>query len=436
VAGEGLKRVSSEGGYTETLTTIIPADLEWRHNQPVEIPEKDLLLFATWFRGGPLKIKSVNLRTGEVQMILNDGGFPFYLASGHLLYISNNALLASKFDISKPGISGPSIVLVNHIISEKRGRPVVNISSGGAIVYYPTYQNWISELITMGPEKEENVLMAEESTYFGPRFSPDGNKVAYWKESESASHVWIYDMIRKSARKLTDEGANFWPIWSPDGKKLAFPSLQQDSPNVSIYWIPIDRSEPVKPLLLGNHFLQPQVWTKDGKQLIIHQIEWQENLWDILILDEDKKTIPYLSTKYYELKPDLSPDNRWIAYESNISGKNEIYLARFPEKKGEWIISTDGGMEPVWSPDGKAVYYRNSNRLMRVYLKTEPEPVIMKPEVVFEMEFNFSIFGRSYDISPEDGSFVMTKDKAKNQTTTSISLLNNIIPELKEKLAH
>jgi Tol biopolymer transport system component len=178
---------------------------------------------------------------------------------------------------------------------------------------------------------------------------------------------------------------------------------------------------------------QPKLWTKDSKRLLYHQFEERKGC-DIYILNiDDMNTEPFLTEDYNEGKPDFSPDNNWLAYESDETGNFEVYITDFPEKRHKVQVSISGGYEPLWSHSGNKVFYRYNRDFYSVKISFDDNKNIIlgKPELLFSGEFKLvDSWGRSYDLSPAEDAFVMVREIEDN-AVRSINVVSDIFTEIR-----
>ena len=190
-----------------------------------------------------------------------------------------------------------------------------------------------------------------EERFFGPRFSPDGTRLAMAAQIGSEPvQVWVRDLGRGTFTRLTLEGEAWWPVWSPDGRRIAFPAVDETR-RVDIAWIQADGSSPPEPLTRNELSEQPTTWTPDGRTLIFQRNDHPDSGWDVMALEPEEGGEPrvLLGSRFNEMLADLSRDGRWLAYASDESGRLEVYVRSYPDLERKWQISTDGGTEPAWS---------------------------------------------------------------------------------------
>jgi serine/threonine-protein kinase len=203
-----------------------------------------------------------------------------------------------------------------------------------------------------------------------------------------------------------------------------------------LLWKPADGSGTEELFAEGEYHMQPKSWSADGNVMVHTEglnPETGIDIW-MLKLDGDRKPERFLHSRSNEIQPVFSPDGQWIAYATNESGREEVYVRPYPGPGDITPISTDGGMEPVWSPDGKTLYYRdiNGSKMMAVSFITEPELQVGEPELQFEGKYlGGSPWGRNYDLSPDGTRFIMIRDEGQSVQSTQIKVILNWSEELK-----
>ena len=242
-------------------------------------------------------------------------------------------------------------------------------------------------LVWVDRQGKEEALGAEPEGYSGLKISPDGTRVALTIGTTGNQDIWIWDIPHKTPTKLTfDKADDSAPIWTPDGKRIVFTSLRGGGLG-GVYWksadgIGEDELLASKP----DRLIIPWSFSRDGKILAVTEISLAPLGFDIGMLSmEGKREIKeLLQEKYMEAEPQISPDGRYVAYQSDESGKGEIYVRSFPDvNKGKWQVSSSGGNSPLWSPDGRELFYRSGDATMAVEVETEPTFKRGNPKILF-----------------------------------------------------
>ena len=294
--------------------------------------------------------------------------------------------------------------------------------------------DWINQ---KGVTESFRTLPANILNFFGLRISPDGKRFAIRRKQKSAK-IWIYDIGRGSGFPLTDDKGNeYWAVWTPDNKSVIFTSNRDGEP-FNLYRMSADGSGEPERLTEGKDGKAVYSISSDGKiaAFLENTDSTGLDLW-ILPLQGDRDPQIFLRTPHDEFHPAISPDGHWLAYTSNSSGQNEVYVRPYPGPGGFITISNNGGMAPVWHPVLRELFYCQEKKMMVVTYKTKPtfEPGI--PEQLFESDHLISSdkWGREYDLSPDGQRFLMIKDNYIQNATREIHVVVNWFEELKEKIA-
>jgi serine/threonine-protein kinase len=274
-----------------------------------------------------------------------------------------------------------------------------------------------------------------------PRVSPDGTKVALTVFSGNKSDIWTLDLVSRNMSRLTFNDESRWPLWSRDGKRIAFVSYANKS-KLELYWKAADGTGKDELLLsLPSSAIYPWSWSDNGKTLVL-ATNMGEGL-DIraLSMEGDHKVRMLLMEKYHETQPKISPDGKWMAYVSNESGNLEVYVRPFPEvDKGKWQVSTSGGAGPLWSPDGRELFYFSGDAFIAVPVKTEPAFSFETAKILFQGKYFNDGPIKAWDISPDGKRFLMIKDvtptakPAVPEAPRKITVVVNWTEELKQRV--
>jgi len=436
-----LLRVSDAGGTPQPLTRFEPG--ETAHVSPRPLPGGQAVLFST---------DSTRVSAIAVQRI--DGGArhdliqtpgpaaPDYLGPGYVTYRQAGNLMAASFDPEKNRMGTP--------IAAMPDVRQYSVSATGSLAYVagkpPAGPQ--ARLVWVSRDGTEQELGAPPRLYNQPRLSPDGRRVAV-DVIESTTQVWLYDLTRDIPSRFTFEGDNRHAVWAPDGKRLAFMSNRDGGRQ--IFWKRADGSGDAEPLWRGGAtaasdvFNIPYSWSRDGRLLAFTRLApaAAAELW-VLRLDDQSATgsgataSVFTRTRAADGAPQLSPDGRWMAYASEESGRREIYVQAYPGPGGRWQVSSDGANEPLWSANGRELFYRSGDRMMAVDISTDGEFLAGKPRQLFEGSYVRASAGyvrAQYDVSPDGQRFLMLKAvQQKAEPLTQIQVVLNWSDELKRRL--
>jgi len=443
-SAQGIFRVSAAGGTPETL---IPMDAEKneRGAGPQMLPDGKTLLFSlattpTWDEA---QIVTQNLETGERRVHLAGGTDARYVPTGHLVYALGGTLLAVPFDLARMEVTGSRVPVLEGIgraPDEFTRAAHVSFSDSGNLVYVPEASLPASvslrELVWVDREGNASPLTETLGNWETPRFSPDGQRLAVRDMDDTGQQdVWLLERSRGTLQRLTFEDG-LRPLWSPDGKVIFFSSLRAGQYN--IFSKASDGSGTAQQLTAGATFRVPASITSDGKSLVFRQggDAGTPDL-DIGILDLEGEGEPevLLQTSFNEHTPKLSPNDQWLAYVSNESGRDEIYVIRFPTG-GKWQISTEGGREPMWSRDSRELFYRNGEKMMVVAIGEGPELSPGRPTLLFEKPYDLKegSGASNYDVAPDGTGFVMIRAPESSAEVPGITQQINVVLNWHEEL--
>jgi serine/threonine-protein kinase len=251
--------------------------------------------------------------------------------------------------------------------------------------------------------------------------------------------IWVWDLVRKTMTRLTfDEAVDALPLWTPDGKRIAFRSNRGSK--TSIYWKAADGTGADEFLVSGSGGnIIPRSWSPDGKTLVFMESAATNTDVGTVSIEGDRSKKPLLSGKYNEIDPVISPDGRWLAYSCDESGQYEIYVRPYPEVNGgKWQVSTSGGAWPIWSRDGRELFYRSGDASMAVVVKTKPTISFETPRTLFRGTYATGFANASlcnWDVSPDGKRFLMLKPSGTAAAgLRKINIVVNWFEELKQRV--
>ncbi len=432
-----LEQVSEAGGPPQPLTRLEAGEVS--HRWPEFLPGGKAFLFVastSSFNWTNSQVAVQALGTGERRNLIQGATHPRYASSGHLVYAQGGSLMAVPFDAERLAVRGAAVPVVENVShSPTAGAAQYSISATGSLVYVPGgVQADQRRLVWVARNGAEQRAAAPERAYMFPRISPDGQRVAVGT-TENETQIWLYDVSREALTRFTFEGnVNLNATWTPDGKRIAFQSGKEGPPN--IYWQHADGSGGLERLTTSEYPHVPMSWSPDGQLLAFIEVNpsTQRDIW--ILRMSDRKAQPFLKTRFDESVPRFSPDGRWLAYTSNESGRYEIYVQPYPGPGGKWQISTEGGMEPAWNPNGRELFYRSGDKMMAVDIATQPSFAAGKPRMLFLGPYERSpATSPNYDVSPDGQRFLMLKPVDTGESApTQINVVLNWFEELKRRV--
>jgi serine/threonine-protein kinase len=429
-----LQQVPEAGGTPRNITHFERGEVS--HRGPDFLPGGKGLLFAATrgsYNWTNAQVAVQSLETGERRNLIKGAAFPQYASSGHLLYAQAGNLLAVPFDVQRLAVTGTAAPVIEGVLqSRTSGTAQYSVSTSGSLVYVPG--GVLADqrtLVWVDRSGKEQPLEVPVRAYLFPRISPDGKRVVA-TIAEDATQVWLYDLTRETLTRLTFEGdQNYNAVWSPDGKMIAFQSRKEAS--TEIYWQRVDGSGGLERLATSEMPFVPMSWSPDGQTLAFIEVN-PETGFDLWVMSvQDRKPRLFLRTPFNESVPRFSPDGHWLAYMSNESGRNEIYVQPYPGPGAKLQISIDGGTEPTWNPSGRELFFRNGDKMMVVDITMQASLSASKPRVLFEGQFLPSPATTSnYDVSRDGRRFLMVKARSAGETApTQINVVFNWLEELK-----
>ena len=445
--GGGLLRVEAKPGAKPSWFTVLDtASGEFDHTWPDVLPNGKGVLFTIRFsaKNGPkgrtsYAIAVADITSGKHRVIVDDAMYARYASSGHLLYVTGNkTLMVVPFDQSSMKVTGePTVLSEGMRLGLLGGSADLAVSATGTLVYATGAGQGKQELVWVTRDGRAQAVDPEwPSDYWGsPALSPDGKWLAVARVANAEPmNIWIKRLDRGPSVTLTLEGNNnFGPAWTPNGRSVTFSS--DHATDATDLWT--ERADGGAPAVMQVHEkrnLYNAGWSPDGKWLIFRTDVSSPGSGDILAIRPgiDTAPVPVVATRFTEMTPALSPNGRWLAYVSNETGEDEIYVVPFPNTgAGKWPISAGGGTEPLWSHRGSELFYRaGSGDLVAVEIHTQPRFSLGRSAALFPATgFTSSRFGPQYAVAPNDRRFLMIRAG----TPDKLIVVENWFEELRAK---
>jgi Tol biopolymer transport system component len=303
-------------------------------------------------------------------------------------------------------------------------------SRDGSLVYVTHEQVPPSTLVSLDRDGTSRVL-SDGRRFGSPRFSTDGNRVLVTIQDELGQlSYWIYDLIRDTLTLITsEEGQNTAAIWTPDDARITFGAHLHEDGRTELHSKAADGSGQAEKLTsIEIAWAWPTSWSPDGNTLAVTHLQPDGNLdISLLILDGTPSVVPFTQTHYWEMHAMFSSDGRWLSYTSDESGRSEVYVRPYPGPGEKVQISTNGGGSPVWSRDGRELFYMDGNRMMAVPIEPGSTLVAGQPIQISEGDYENQACCINYDVSPDAASLVMVK----REPSREIHVVLNWFEELK-----
>ena len=425
-----ILRVSESGGTPVAATSFDPSRHETSHRWPQFLPDGQHFIFYSNSSAGDSDGTYVSsLEGGKAKLVLKGSSNAIYTA-GYLLFLQNGNLMAQRFDSARLGMTGDPEAVANKVgdllISR---RALVSASQNGILGYWTngTSGGGFQLLWFDRNGKQVGSTGVPTGLTVSPRISPDGKQLAVQVARAGGYDIWIFDLARGVRTRFTFNPAdNLAPVWAPDGTKIAFES--NPGGIAQIYEKSANGTGEESLILKDNANNTPSSWSLDGRYLAYDRYDPQKKtgseIW-ILPMFGERKPFPFLTSQFNQRHPAFSPDSRWLAYTSNESGRDEVYVAPFPKGNGKWEVSPNGGSEPRWRRDGKELFYFAADaKLVAVDIKEKGDSVeIGSPHTLFQT-YPPPLGLRPYDVSA-DGRKFLAVTQTIQADTAPITLVSN-----------
>jgi eukaryotic-like serine/threonine-protein kinase len=423
-------QVSAAGGTPQPLTQMQGS--ETSHRWPEFLPGGQAVLFAAGIAGSNWDAARVAVQLigpGQRRELVPRGTNPHYASSGHLIYALGGTVMALPFDGQRLEVKGPPSPVIESVLQlPLSGAAQYSFSATGSMVYVPASVAAAQRrLVWVNRSGSEVPLAAPARGYRHPRLSPDGKKLAVAIEGQE-THIWLYDLARETLTRLTIEGSlNNNPNWTPDGGRIIFGSNREGAKGSGAFWQLADGSGGAERLTDAPS--SAGSWSSAGRVLVFDTSDPATGR-DIYTLQPGGRQ-PLIRTPFNEGSPTFSADGRWLAFASDASGRSEIYVQPYPGPGGRLQISTGGGTEPVWSRNGRELFYRSGDKLMAVDIDIRSGFSAGKPKSMFQGLYQPTpVVEANYDVAP-DGRFLMIKPGGEEQAPTQVNVVLNWFEELK-----
>jgi serine/threonine-protein kinase len=432
-ARDGLYRVPASGGSPARITTLDTSRQETGHGHPAVLSDGATVLFATR-QGTTEEVAWVPLAGGPHSTLL-PGGVPRVTATGLLLFRRGSTLFGVRFDTGRKQVVGEPVPLLGEVTSLLNGYMAYDVSDDGTLIFRPRRAE-LQQVSWVTRDGRTSVAVAEqfEGVYHGPpALSPDGRRLAVTTHpTNGEDQIVVYDLERGIRTPLGAAQAlvSRYPVWTRDGRHLTFSSTRDGT--WDIFEVPAASLAQPPQRLVGRPGSQwPASWSPSSEVLMFTSGgPAPPDLW--MYRREGGTSAPLLETPEGEGPAVFSPDGRWLAYDSDLSGRDEVYI-RPASGQGEPIqVSTGGGRHPVWRGDGQEIFYATaSEAIMAVAVRFTLAPVLAAPTELFRVRL-FNDNSRPYTVTEDGQRFVVLQDLAT--TPASIIVVQNWFRELDEKI--
>jgi Tol biopolymer transport system component len=455
-ATPGIMRVREAGGSAEVVAAPSEERGEIRFESPQLLPGGAQLLYSVYGEQGDTtaRVDVLTLTTRKRKTVLDGVGVATFVPvarnapRGYLVYGLNAALFAAPFDSRSLETGGARAVASD--MSGVGAWSSAGVSASGTLAYLsPVKLEGNATLVVMDRDGTQHRLPEPPRLYGEVQFSPDGRRVEVGTNSPTltSTDTWIYELDGGGLTRLPIGGANFGNVWTPDGRRLIYFHQELTTlPGIAvrgageIQSVPADGSGPASTLVAQASWMSglafPMSVSPDGKTLLVSQNGAAGDA-DVLALALDEGSPPgasttaprpFIATRFNERLPKFSPDGHLVAYVSDESGENEIYVVPFPGPGGKSQVSRGGGTSPRWNRNGRELFYlSNDGKLMSVAVETTPAFRADAPRVLFDDPQIMQRPGFPYDASPDGTRFIVIRADAGGEGVRAQSELRVVV---------
>jgi serine/threonine protein kinase/Tol biopolymer transport system component len=435
----GLWMVSEAGGDERMLTKPDSAKAELGHWWPQMLPDGEHIIFTAYrtpFEASTIEVLSIE--TGARKVLLTGGVYGFYVPTGHLLYAVGETIRAIPFDIDAFEVKGTALPVVDDVaMNLTDGAAAFDVSENGTLAYLPV-ESYVTEtnVVLVDRRGNETLALPNRDRYNHPRLSPDGRRVSVdIRSANSMGDVWVFEIGRSGGTRITSEGGrDFGAEWTLDGRELVF---SHENPFFDLYRRAADASRPAEKLLAESFDHYTGAVSPDGKLLpYVLAVPGGAEIWTAA-LQGPPNSSRYFANGFNLGHPTISPNGRWMAYDSDESGGGfDVFIQSFPDAREKRVkVSPEHGSEPMWTRGGRELIYRDGDKVIAVTIDLVTG-ASGPPVVLFSGPYEDNpgwTRPRSYDVTPDGERFLMTKLPGE-QPQPHIVVVLNWFEELKAKV--
>jgi serine/threonine-protein kinase len=422
----GLMEVPVAGG---TPRLIARPDSGEAFHFPEALPDGRTVLFGVMSRG-TLKLAALTRSNGRIKRLQQQGGYPRYVDGGFLVLTDPTGVIsAARFDPKRLEVIGATMSLSDRHTASPDGDVNLGVSRTGDLAFQASTTEG-NRLVLVDRNGAVRETGADTGYYIHPRLSPDGGRVALVRSPDfglTITDVWVFDLTQHTRTRVTFDTADAAPQWTPDGKRVAFTKYPQGIGGQAgpIYVTAVDGSATPESLVV-----QPGLWVASsfeprGAGLVYYGQTSSTSKYEIrrTTVGGGPAPLPLLANGFDNTNPTLSPDGHFFAYASNESGQNEIYVRPYPGPGGRWQVSLSGGTEPLWSPTGQEIFYRNGDKMMAAAVRTAGGFEVASRQELFTGGYAVAPFRvRNYDVTRDGRTFLMLESLVGSEQDIVVTL--------------
>jgi Tol biopolymer transport system component len=429
----GLVAIPAAGGQAVLLGTRDSVTLRTGARWPLALANGRSLLFVSGRTASDNpRLGVYDLRSGLTTQFGTEAAAPLGFIDDRLVYVTpDGTIMAIRFDQRAARPEGTPVPVEEGVVVDQTVGAKAALSRTGTLAYLRGRAEQ-QPVIVRRDASLPIPLIEELHVYTHPRFSPEGDRVAITVTSKGSTDIWVYNIPRNTFQRLTTEGMNVRPEWSPDGKRVVFRS--ERGGKAGIWWQPADGSGPAELLHASDDDPFEAIISPDAKWLIYRTGPGFPHYRDIFAvpMQGEKRPLPLATGPGTELMPRLSPNGKWLAYQSTVSGRFQVYVRPFPGNGAVTQVSVTGGTEPVWSPSGTELLYRDpEGPIISVKVTTGTTFSIGERRPITSAEYVTDASHANYDVA-RDGRLLMLRRAGEEAKTI---IVHNWIREFRAKTA-
>ncbi|MEO5800176.1 MAG: protein kinase [Gemmatimonadales bacterium] len=400
-SGRVLMAVAANGGVAREIAR--PDSMSrYAYRSPILLPGTRNVLFSV-YAGSSSRLAVLNLDTRKISVLDQAGNSPRWVASGYVVFATNDGTIqAVPFDRSHARPTGPPRVIARGVWLPDPYAMRGAVSATGAVVYAASRSTLPRRLMRYSRQGVAVPMVTELRGFSNPRFAPDGQRIAIdiAEDGSTGRDIWVLEVAHRTWSRITTDGLSTRPVFSRDGSRIFYSS------NDDLWWIKSDGSGEPDSLLIKNGSRFAASMTAVGDSIVFQEAGGDRDGIQVLALDGTRGVRTLVPARFGESNPALSHDGRWLAYQSNETGRTEVYVRPWANA-GRIPISLEGGSEPVWAHSGRELFYRVGDSLMVATLSTTPAFTVIRRTRLFSGGFLRGGDYREYDVAPDDQSFVV-----------------------------
>jgi serine/threonine-protein kinase len=430
-----LFSVNAAGGRADTLATPDSGRGEL-YRWPDLLPDGRSVLL-TVVAGGEPSLAAMTMGDTAIRRLEQSGMSPRWVDGGYIVFSqTDNTLFTAPFDAGALRLMGPPQPVAENVRLGPGMVAKLGVARTGALAYLSGQRLAQRELVTVDRDGRAQLLAAPQALYNQPRFSPDGQRIAVeigLPGSPLTGDVWVFDRRAGNLARLTFDSASIRPEWTPDGRFLVYSTRRGGRSVGALYRVPADGSGAPESLLVRPNQIWESQLTRDGRTLVFRETHPQTNR-DVLVTRTDSPSAarPLLATSFEERGIALSADGGWLAYVSNETGSDEVYVRRLSRESARWRVSTSGGWEPRWNRNGRELLFRRGDSVYAVAVEPSAGFRAGTPRALFGARgFQSNPQQPAWDVSPDGRQFVFVREQSSGQGAEELQVLLHWFDQLR-----